>query len=118
MSIAQRLMEESKTIGGVLQWPYRAVGIAFEVIPRTLAENCGSDVIRVMTELRAKHANGQNPTLGIDGETGAIVDMNDPERGVWDPYAVKIQTYKTAIEAACMLLRVDEIVSGISGGSR
>lgn len=113
MSISQHLMEESKSIAGVLQYPYRSVGIAFEVIPRTLAENCGADVIRVLTELRSMHANGKNSTVGIDGETGNIIDMATAgDKAVWDPYAVKIQSIKTAIESACMLLRVDEIVSG------
>lgn len=32
---------------------------------------------------------------------------------VWDSFGVKQQTFKTAIEAACMLLRIDDIVSGI-----
>lgn len=32
---------------------------------------------------------------------------------VWDSYGVKLQTFKTAIEAACMILRIDDIVSGI-----
>lgn len=32
---------------------------------------------------------------------------------IWDAYNVKVQTFKTAIEAACMLLRIDDIVSGI-----
>ena len=32
---------------------------------------------------------------------------------MWDPIAVKLQTFKTSIEAACMLLRIDDIVSGI-----
>jgi len=40
------------------------------------------------------------------------VDMN--KYGVWEPYLVKVQTIKTAVEAACMLLRIDDIVSGIS----
>lgn len=35
------------------------------------------------------------------------------EANVWDPLAVKQQTFKTAIESACMLLRIDDIVSGI-----
>jgi T-complex protein 1 subunit gamma len=33
---------------------------------------------------------------------------------VWEPLAVKTQTFKTAIESATMLLRIDDIVSGIS----
>jgi T-complex protein 1 subunit gamma len=82
------------------------------VIPRTLAQNCGADVVRVLTELRAKHAQGGDGLhFGIDGNTGKIADMR--EANVWDPLAVKQQTFKTAIESACMLLRIDDIVSGI-----
>lgn len=36
--------------------------------------------------------------------------------GVWEPLVVKTQTMKTALEAAAMLLRIDDIVSGISRG--
>ncbi len=48
---------------------------------------------------------------GINGNTGQIEDMKEAE--IWDPVAVKVQTFKTAIESACMLLRIDDIVSGI-----
>ena len=36
------------------QWPYEAAAIAFEAIPRTLAQNCGVNVIRTMTVLQGK----------------------------------------------------------------
>lgn len=49
------------------QGPYRAVGQALEVIPRTLAQNCGANVIRTLTKLRAKHAEEPGCTFGIDG---------------------------------------------------
>ncbi len=65
-----------------------------------------------MTELRAKHAKGEDGLYwGIDGNTGKLADMR--EANVWDPLAVKQQTFKTAIESSCMLLRIDDIVSGI-----
>jgi T-complex protein 1 subunit gamma len=32
--------------------------------------------------------------------------------GIWEPFSVKSQTIKTAIESACLLLRVDDVVSG------
>ena len=35
------------------------------------------------------------------------------ELKVWDPVAVKLQTYKTAVETASMILRIDDIVSGM-----
>lgn len=90
-----------------MQGPYRSVGQAMEVIPRTLAQNCGANVIRTLTKLRAKHAES-GCTFGIDGNSGNIVDMK--ELGVWEPYQVKAQTVKTSIESATLLLRIDDIV--------
>ena len=52
------------------QGPYRAVGEALEVIPRTLAQNCGANIIRTLTKLRAKHSDSSSCTFGIDGNTG------------------------------------------------
>ena len=42
------------------------------------------------------------------GTSGSIVDMK--ELGVWEPYQVKAQTLKTAVESATLLLRIDDIV--------
>ncbi|KAA8899266.1 hypothetical protein TRICI_006354 [Trichomonascus ciferrii] len=110
MAISVKLAEKAKEIEGVKQWPYKAVSDAMEVIPRTLIQNCGGNSIRVLTSLRAKHAEGQY-TYGIDGDKGKVVDMN--EYGVWEPETIKLQSIKTAIESACLLLRVDDIVSGV-----
>lgn len=52
MAISVRLAEKAKQIGGVAQWPYRAVADAMEVIPRTLVQNCGANPIRVLSSLR------------------------------------------------------------------
>ena len=113
MELACRMMEKANQVEGISQWPYKALASALEVIPRTLAQNCGADVVRVLTELRAKHAaaDGSGKNWGINGNTGKIADMS--EANVWDPVSVKQQTFKTSIEAACMLLRIDDIVSGI-----
>ena len=70
----------------------------------------------MLTELRAKHSQPGNIKWGIDGNIGKIADME--EQNIWDPCAVKLQTYKTAIESACMLLRIDDIVSGIKKEGR
>ena len=54
-----------------MQGPYKAAGQALEVIPRTLAQNCGTNVIRALTKLRAKHSEKGGSTFGIDGNKGA-----------------------------------------------
>ncbi|KAI7887023.1 T-complex protein 1 subunit gamma [Lichtheimia hyalospora FSU 10163] len=111
MAVSVKLEEKAKLLEGVEQWPYRSAAEAMEVIPRTLVQNCGGNAIKILTQLRAKHSNGEH-SFGIDGESGKVVDMKD--YGIWEPTAVKLQTIKTAIESACLLLRVDDIVSGLS----
>lgn len=39
---------------GVQQWAFKAAASALEVIPRTLAQNCGTNVVRVLTQLRVR----------------------------------------------------------------
>merc|ERR1719197_313194 len=112
MTLANKLIEGSKTQEPEIANAYKAAGESLEIISRTLLENCGADIIRVQTQLRAKHAGGANVNWGIDGEKGVMADM--AELGVWEPIAVKQQTIKTAVESASMLLRIDEIVSGTS----
>jgi len=110
MTLANRLIDASKVQEPIIAGAYRAAGESLEIISRTLLENCGADIIRVQTQLRAKHAAGENVAWGVDGEKGCLADME--QLGVWEPVAVKQQTIKTAVESASMLLRIDEIVAG------
>ncbi|RYN29882.1 T-complex protein 1 subunit gamma [Alternaria arborescens] len=118
MAVAVGLGQRGKLIEGVAQWPYKAVAEAMEVIPRTLIQNSGNSPIKVLTQLRAKHAEGYEDgkhggsTWGIDGDAGKVVDMKS--YNVWEPLAVKEQSVKTAVESACLLLRVDDIVAAKS----
>jgi chaperonin GroEL (HSP60 family) len=52
MALSHAVIEKSKLIKGIMQDPFRAIGQALEVIPRTLADNCGVKTIKVLTELR------------------------------------------------------------------
>jgi len=112
MEVAHQLSQSAKSLNGVIQWPYKAIASALEVIPRTLAQNCGANTIRSLTALRAKHAleAEKNVNWGINGETGELTDMST--LGIWEPLSVKLQVFKTAIETAILLLRIDDIVSG------
>ena len=77
--------------------------------------NCGGDAVRLLTELRAKHAAGEDAAWGIDGVRATLMNMREAgNKGIWESVVVKSQTIKTAIESACMILRVDDIVAGIA----
>lgn len=49
--------------------------------------------------------------FGIDGNNKKIANME--ENNIWEPVAVKSQAIKTSIEASCLLLRIDDVVSGV-----
>ncbi|KAF7370807.1 T-complex protein 1 subunit gamma [Mycena sanguinolenta] len=112
MAISVGLQAKARSIVGVEGWPYRAVADAMEVIPRTPGSEqrrkCHPGPNRA--EGQAKHANGEN-SWGINGDTGELVDMKS--YGLYESASVKIQTFKTAIEAARMLLRVDDVVQAV-----
>lgn len=112
MHVANYLTVHAPKIAGVEQWTYKCLANALDVIPRTLSENCGAKTIQIITQLRAKHASDPlgNKNWGIDGIKGELVDMET--LGIWEPLAVKQETFKTAVEAANLLLRVDDILSG------
>lgn len=109
LAVSRALLERAKLLAGVERRAYEAAALALEIIPRTLAQNCGANVIRTLTALRAQHAAGKTSS-GLDGETGEISDVSVSK--IWEPLAVKQQTYKTAVETAILLLRIDDIVSG------
>ena len=115
MAVSIRLAQRAKGIEGVGKWPYMAVAEAMEVIPRTLVQNSGQSPVKVLTKLRARHAEKGGSTWGVDGEKGGLVDMRD--YGVWEPEAVKLQSVKTAVEVCSLLFSFSpfSFYSGLAG---
>ena len=85
---------------------------AFESIPLTIAENAGMDPIDALIELRANQSGGKK-TAGINAKEGKIGNMFSLD--IVEPLVVKEQIIKSATEAACMILRIDDVIS-VSGG--
>ncbi|MFM9875618.1 MAG: thermosome subunit beta [Nitrosarchaeum sp.] len=108
---ASKLKDWSDSFDGREQLAIKKYAEALEVIPLTIAENAGMDPIDTMATLRAKHNQGRKWT-GIDARNTKIADMLSID--VVEPLAVKEQIIKSATEAACMILRIDDVIS-VSG---
>ncbi|MEM3437138.1 MAG: thermosome subunit beta [Nitrososphaerales archaeon] len=106
--LSSRIRSFATKILGKEQLAVEAFADALEVIPITLAENAGLDPIDILTELRAKHEKSDNPWYGVNVFSGKIEDMR--RLNVLEPLRVKQQMIKSAVEAACMILRIDEAV--------
>ena len=112
---ASQLKDWADNFDGREQLAIKKYAEALEIIPLTIAENAGMDPIDTMANLRAKQNQGRKWT-GIDARNTKIADMLAID--VVEPIVVKEQIIKSATEAACMILRIDDVIaiSGAPGG--
>jgi thermosome len=108
---ASQLKDWADNFDGREQLAIKKYAEALEIIPLTIAENAGMDPIDTMAKLRAKQSQGRKWT-GIDARNTKIADMLSID--IVEPIVVKEQIIKSATEAACMLLRIDDVIA-ISG---
>jgi len=107
--LAKRLRDYAAKVGGREQLAIEAFAHALETIPRTLAENAGLDPIDIMVALRSAHERKDGLWMGVDVFTGETKDMM--KQGVIEPVRVKEQAVKSAVEAASMILRIDDVIA-------
>ncbi len=110
--LASHLNEWADSFDGREQLAIKKFAEALEVIPLTIAENAGMDPIDTMITLRSKQSQGLKWT-GIDARNTKIADMYSQD--IVEPLVVKEQIIISATETACMILRIDDVIS-ISGG--
>lgn len=86
----------------------KAFAKALEVIPRQLCDNAGFDSTDILNRLRVEHRKG-NRWAGVDFVNETV--SNNLEKFVWEPALVKTNAIQAAVEAACLILSVDETIS-------
>ena len=106
--IAAKLRTWAKNFVGREQLAIEKYAESLESIPLALAGNAGMDPIDTLTALRSRQIAGETWT-GINVLENTISNMEFGE--VVEPLAVKNQILSSATEAACMLLRIDDIVT-------
>ncbi len=109
IAIADAVRDAATGTEGRRQLAIEAFADAVDVLPRTLAENTGMDPIDALVDLRATYdAHGRAGIIATE-RTGEI---GDPvEAGVVDPAAVKREAVESAVEAATMIARIDDVIS-------
>ncbi|VVT49683.1 uncharacterized protein SAPINGB_P002391 [Magnusiomyces paraingens] len=123
--LASRIVQYGERTPGLLQHAIKKYGEAFEVIPRTLAENAGLDATEVMSQLYFAHTSKENESpetastvyYGVDIENdhdGGVFDAR--ENGIFDIYAAKKSAIELATEAASTILSVDQIIMAKRAG--
>ena len=106
--VARLLRTYGQKLSGKEQLAVQSYAEALEIVPMTLAENTGIDPIDTLMELRSKHQSRQI-WAGVDPYKGKVTDLSKLD--VYEPLAVKMQAFKSASEAANMILRIDDVIA-------
>ncbi len=101
--VSKKLREWSSSVSGLEQQAVECFADALENYVLILAKSIGLNV------LSAKSALRQGNNYGINVEKGEIGDVT--KLNILDPTLVKKQIIRSATEAACMILRIDENVA-------
>nr|XP_027201298.1 T-complex protein 1 subunit eta-like [Dermatophagoides pteronyssinus] len=95
----------------------QAFARALEVIPLTLAANSGLDSMRTLVQLRKLHhaLAEEHRWKGVDcfeSSGGPVTNMY--EACVWEPYEVKNHMLNVALDAASLIINIDEMITNPS----
>ncbi len=105
---SMKLWEWSGTLSGRSQLAVEKFADGIETIPVVLAENAGMDPLDTQVQLRSRSNTGR-AKYGIDVINGRVADLS--AKDIYEPLAVKEQVIKAATEAACMILRIDDVIA-------
>ena len=105
---ATKIRSWAKSLEGREQLAAEKFAEALEAIPLSLSENAGMDPIDTLTTLRSRQLRGHKST-GIDVMKGKVADMKSSD--IIEPLLVKNQIISSAAEAACMILRIDDVIA-------
>jgi thermosome len=112
--VSAKIREWANTLDGRPQLAAQKFAEGLETIPLVLAENAGMDPLDTQVQLRSKGTTGK-ATYGIDVINGQVADL-EPQN-IYEPLAVKEQVINAATEAACMILRIDDVIAASKSSS-
>jgi T-complex protein 1 subunit theta len=116
LELSKRLKAFADEDKGLDQYAMRKFAEAFDVVPRTLAENSGCDPTNIMHALHLSHQNnGENGQyFGFNIETNQPFNVLSEE--IYDLYVTKVNALRLAVDAALTVLKVDQIVMSKPAG--
>eukprot|EP01112_Ceratiomyxa_fruticulosa_P006982 TRINITY_DN1798_c0_g1_i1.p1 TRINITY_DN1798_c0_g1~~TRINITY_DN1798_c0_g1_i1.p1 ORF type:complete len:540 (-),score=130.49 TRINITY_DN1798_c0_g1_i1:116-1735(-) len=113
VEIARRVSTFGDGVSGLDQYAIQHFAQAFEIIPRTLAENAGLQANKVVSNLYAAHQKG-HADFGLNVETGEVASSTS--LGFLDLLGTKTYAIRLATNTAITVLRVDQIIMSKPAG--
>ncbi|KAK2714890.1 T-complex protein 1 subunit theta-like [Artemia franciscana] len=115
IELARQIAKHADTCPGLEQYAIKKFAQALEVFPRTLAENTGVKPNEVLSRLYAAHEEGKK-SEGFDIEGEGLNFKDAVTAGFLDLFVTKHWALKYATNAACTIIRVDQIIMAKRAG--
>jgi len=128
MELSKQINDYGKTCEGLEQYSVQRFAKALQIVPKMLAENSGTkSSAEILTQLSAAHkeANGSAIGYNIDAEQSGATDLDSKgtaltidavQKEVFDLLLLKHWGLRYATNAACTILRVDQIIMAKRAG--
>jgi archaeal chaperonin len=107
---SHKIRDWAGSLSGRAQLAAEKYADALEAIPLVFAS---MDPLHTQVQIRSKSTDTK-AKYGIDVLSAKIADLS--AKDIYDPLAVKEQVINSATEAACMILRIDDVIA--AGKSR
>jgi len=115
IELARQVTSYGETLPGLDQYAVTKFATALESFVKTLAENTGVKANEVVSKLYAAHQEGKvNFGFDIEDDKEKIVDAKEAE--IYDLYLTVMWGLKFATNAACTILKVDQIIMAKRAG--
>lgn len=110
--LGNEIQKFAKEQPGLDQYAVEKFGTAFEVIPRTLAENAGLKAESVLADMYAKTV--ESSSFGVDCSDGEV--KNAMDANIFDSWETKSWALKLSFDVVITILRVDQIIMAKPAG--
>jgi len=110
IELSRRLQKYATNFSGREQLAVLTYAKALEVIPSTLLENAGFNVIDIMAELRKKHEEGSENSRWYGVDVYSPHPLNTLEKKIVDPLKVKLTAIQAASDVVNLILGIDDVI--------
>jgi len=117
VELARRIDDFGGKCAGIEQYPIKQFALALESLPKQIVDNAGLKSSEILAKVVAAHAAGnKNACINLFATDDESPVGDAVQLGVFDLYNLKASALKLAVNAACTVLIIDQIIMSKPAG--
>ncbi len=115
MELASQLRKYATKFSGREQLSIETYAKALEIIPHTLIENAGLNILDGISVLRKKHEEDSDNSKWFGVNINSIKPINTLSTGILDSLKIKLAAINAATDVVNLILGIDDVIYGLPG---